>query len=139
MALAGIGVRTLSNRLPKVISPKTHAIIDYATAGTFFVMGAFFWKRHKRAAITSWICGAEEVTLSMLTDYPGGVAKVVDFSTHGRIDTGFAGLVASAPNLLGFSNEWPSAYFRSQALALAAVTGMTQFEGKAERGRRRAA
>ncbi len=138
MALVDIGVRTLSNRLPRVISPKTHAIIDYATAGTFIAMGAFLWKRHKRAAITSWVCGAQEIALSMLTDYPGGVAKVVDLPTHGRIDAGFSGLVASAPNLVGFAHEWPSIYFRSQGLALAAVTGMTQFEPEQRRERRAA-
>ena len=33
MALLETGVRELSNRMPKVISPKTHAIIDYAVAG----------------------------------------------------------------------------------------------------------
>ncbi len=133
MALLDVGVRSLSNRLPKVISPKTHAIIDYATAGAFFLMGALFWKRHKRAAISSWVCGAQEMTVAMLTDYPGGVANVIDWPTHGKIDAGFAGLVATAPNLLGFSDEWPSIYFRSQGVALAAVTGMTQFEPRARR------
>ncbi len=126
-------VRAISNRLPKVISPKNHAIIDYATAGGFFLMGALMWKRHKRAAISSWICGAQEATVAMLTDYPGGVWKVVSFPTHGKIDTGFAGLVAGMPNMLGFSDDWPAWYFRSQGMALAAVTGMTQFEPRPER------
>ena len=51
MAILNMGVKAVTNRLPKVISPTTHAIIDYATAGAFFVGAALFWKNHKRAAI----------------------------------------------------------------------------------------
>jgi hypothetical protein len=134
MALAEIGARALSNRLPKVISPKTHAIIDYATAGGFFLMTGLMWKRHKRAAIAALACGINEVTNSMITEYPGGVADVISFPTHLKIDTGFAGVVASLPNLLGFTDEWPAYYFRSQGMAIAATAGMT--EPGSARGRR---
>ena len=137
MELAEIGARALSNRLPKVISPKTHAIIDYATAGTFFLMTGLMWKRHKRAAIAALGCGINEVTNAMLTDFPGGVAGVISYPTHLKMDAGFAGVVASLPNLLGFTDEWPSIYFRSQGMAIAANAGMSDvgaFRGR--RGRR---
>jgi hypothetical protein len=135
MALAEIGVRALSNRLPKVISPKSHAIIDYATAGGFFLMTGLMWKRHKRAAIAALACGINEVTTSMITDYPGGVAGVISLPTHLKIDSGFAGVVTSLPNLLGFTGEWPSIYFRSQGMAMAAIAGMTD-EGVSRTRRR---
>jgi hypothetical protein len=61
MAIFDTGVRMLSNRMPKMISPKAHAIIDYVTAGSFFAMGAYLWKRNRRAAVASLICGAAEV------------------------------------------------------------------------------
>ncbi|HKU23184.1 MAG TPA: hypothetical protein VJQ50_19395 [Terriglobales bacterium] len=137
MELAEIGARALSNRLPKVISPRTHAIIDYATAGTFFLMTGLMWKRHKRAAIAALGCGINEVTNAMLTDFPGGVAGVISYPTHLKMDAGFAGVVASLPNLLGFTDEWPSIYFRSQGMAIAANAGMSDvgaFRGR--RGRR---
>ena len=126
MALYEIGARALSNRLPKVISSKNHAIIDYATAGGFFLMTRLMWKRHKRAAVAALACGINEVTHAMLTDYPGGVAHVISFPTHLRIDSGFAGVVASLPNLLGFTHEWPSIYFRGQGMAIAATASMTE-------------
>lgn len=137
MALAEIGARALSNRLPKVITPKMHAIIDYATAGTFFLMTGLMWKRHKRAAIAALACGINETTNAMITEYPGGVADVVSFPTHLKIDAGFAGVVASLPNLLGFTDEWPSHYFRSQGMAIAATAGMTEVGTvRSRRGRR---
>jgi hypothetical protein len=137
MALMEMGVRTLTNRLPKVIGPKTHAIIDYGMAASFFIVGGLLWKKSKRAAISSFICGGSELTTAMLTDYPGGIAKAISFPTHGRIDAGFAGVIASMPNLMGFSDRPYANFFRGQGLGMAAVTGLTDFEGERESSRDR--
>ena len=138
MAVVETGVRALSNRLPKIISPKTHAIIDYAVAGSFFLMGGLMWGSSKRAAIASFACGAAEATVAMLTDYPGGLARLISFETHGKIDAGMSGAVAMVPSLLGFSNEKKAIFFRAQGVGMAATTGMTDFESY-KRSYRRAA
>jgi hypothetical protein len=39
------GVAALANRLPKVISPKAHAIIDYVTIGSFGLLAYLFWRK----------------------------------------------------------------------------------------------
>ena len=135
MALIDTGVRTIAGKLPKVISPKTHGILDYATIGSFFVMGAVLMKNHKRAGIGSLICGAAQLTTVLLTERPIGVANVLSLPTHGKIDAGLSAAVGSMPNLLGFGDEWPAVFFRSEALNIAAVTGLTDFED--ERGERR--
>lgn len=139
MALVETGVRALSNRLPKVISPKTHAIIDYAVAGSFFLMGGLMWRSSKRAAIASFACGAAETAVAMLTDYPGGVARLISFETHGKIDAGTSGAVAMIPSLLGFSDQKKAIFFRAQGVGMAATTGMTDFESYPRSYRRRAA
>ncbi len=146
MALMQRGVEALTSRMPKVISPKTHAIIDYATAGSFFLAGALSLGRSKRAAAAAFLCGAIEAGTAMMTDYPGGVADVISFKTHGKIDAGFAGFVATIPNIFFFGGEPEAMIFRGQAVALAAVTGLTDFnaleKGSRSRGsqrRRRAA
>ena len=41
----------LTRRMPKIISPKAHAAVDYITAGAFLLTGAFCWSRNKRAAL----------------------------------------------------------------------------------------
>jgi hypothetical protein len=82
-----------------------------------------------------------EANTAMITDYPGGVANLISFETHGKIDAGFAGFVGLLPSVLGFSDEKESWFFRAQAMSLAAVTGMTDFEyyeeSDAQRRRRR--
>jgi len=138
MTLVDTGVRALANKLPKVISPRTHAIIDYATAGSFFVATALFWKRHKRAALGTLACGLAGTTVAMLTDYPGGVFKVMDFPTHGRVDVGMAAGLEALPRFLGLGA--PGWFFRAKGLAIAATTGLTDFnvhERTESRGRSR--
>src|ERR1700759_1942877 len=97
MPLLDKSAQFVTNRLPKVISPAAHAVIDYAMAVSFLAMGAFFWKRNKRAAVSSFICGGAEVVTALMTDYPGGVAREISFETHGAIDFGLSGMAASMP------------------------------------------
>jgi hypothetical protein len=143
MALLQTGINALTKRMPKVISPKTHAIIDYVTAGSFLLTGALLWKRNKRAAIGSMVCGIMEAQTAMITDFPGGVTPLISFETHGKIDAGFAGFVGMLPNLLAFGDEPEAMFFRGQGVAIAGVTGLTDFSysraRREQRSRRRKA
>ena len=76
MALLQKGVALAAGRMPKMISPRVHSALDYAVAGSFLLMGALFWKRNRRAAIGSLLCGGATAAVSLLTDYPGGARKV---------------------------------------------------------------
>jgi len=127
MALLESGVRFAAGRMPKVIKPGTHAVLDYAVAGVFLAMGARLWKRNRRAALGSLLCGGAAALNAMVTDYPGGVVHAIDYRTHGRIDAGLAALTASAPTLLGFSNEDEARFFGFQALAETVVSGLTDY------------
>ena len=132
MPILDQAAKTVTNRLPKVINPTAHAIIDYGMAASFFGMAALFWNRNKRAAISCLVCGAAETITSLLTDYPGGVTDEISFETHGSIDFGLAGMVASLPDMLRFADEPESRFFRIQGMALATVTGLTDFTGTGE-------
>jgi hypothetical protein len=135
------GLRLMSNRLPKVISPRGHAVLDYATAGLFLVAGALLWRRNKRASVAAFAVAADEVAISLLTDYPGGVRPILSFETHGKIDAALAPFVAALPNILDFEDDPGAAnLFRGGAVMTAAITGMTDFkdERKGGRGRRAA-
>src|SRR5437764_4444556 len=128
MALTDMATRAMTDKLPKVIKPKAHAVLDYAMAGAMFTLAAFFWKRNKRAAIGAIVCGGATVTTALLTDYPGGVKPMITFETHGRIDAGMAGLTATMPTFLAFGDEEEAKYFRGAALAETIITGMTDFD-----------
>jgi hypothetical protein len=133
------GVAALANRMPKVISPKGHAIADYAAVGTFFLLAGLLWRRNKRAGISALICGGSELAATLLTDFPGGVAKVISFPTHGKIEMGLAATAASMPSFMGFDNEPEAKWFRIMGLNVTAVTARTDFEPLRRQPRRRAA
>lgn len=130
MALLQRGVAAATNRMPNVISPTAHAIIDYITVGTFFLMGAVFWRRNKKAALGSLMCGSAELGTALITDFPGGVAKVIDLPTHLRIDMGLAAMAATLPDVMGFKDESESKWFRLLGLNITANAGLTNPEQK---------
>ncbi|MCI0349813.1 MAG: hypothetical protein L0Z53_10340 [Acidobacteriales bacterium] len=133
MPLLQSAAQGLTDRLPTVISPRTHAIIDYATAAAFLTMGGVLWRRNRRAALASLLCGGAELLTSLLTDYPGGVAKAITFPAHGRIDAGLAAMTATMPTYFGFDDTAQSRFFRVQGIGMAAVAGLTDFTGTGER------
>jgi hypothetical protein len=134
MPLLDRSARWAANRLPKVIGPKTHAVIDYAVAASFLGMAAFFWRRNQRAAVSCLFCGAAEALAALLTDYPGGITRSVSFENRRAIDLGLSGLVASVPGIMRFPKEPEARFFRMQGLALGVVTGLTDFTSKRETG-----
>ena len=128
MPLLETGARFAARKMPKVIGPRAHAMLDYAIAGTFLIMGARMWRRNRRAAVGSLICGGAAALNAVVTDYPGGVTPLLDYRTHGRIDATMAAMTASTPKFLGFSDEDEARFFSFQALAETVVTGLTDYE-----------
>ena len=137
MPLLDQAAKWTTNKMPKVIGAKTHAVIDYAMAASFFGMAAFFWRRNKRAAVGALVCGAAETITTLCTDYPGGLIKEINLETHGSLDFGLSGLVASLPDVLRFSHQSESRFFRIQGLTLATIAGLTDFTGTGKSGQRK--
>jgi hypothetical protein len=134
MPLLASSAAWAANKMPKAFGPKTHAVMDYAAIASFLGMAAFFWRRNQRAAVSCLFCGAAELLAVALTDYPGGVSRSMSFENHGAIDFGLTGLVAGVPEIMRFSKEPAARFFRMQGLAMAVVTGLTDFTGTGERG-----
>jgi|SRR5208282_5411708 len=128
MALWQKGLRMAVGKMPKVIDPTTHAVLDYAVAGSFLLMGILFWRRNKRAAVSSLVCGGAAAANIWLTDYPGGAHKLISYKAHGHIDTGIAGMTAGMPRLLRFEDEPEAGFFEIEALAKTAIVGLTDFD-----------
>jgi hypothetical protein len=126
------GIAAATNRMPDIISPAAHAIIDYITVGTFFLMAAAFWRRNKKAALGSLMCGSAKLGTTLMTDYPGGVAKLIDLPTHLRIDMSLAAMAATLPDFMGFKNEPEAKWLRLMGLNLTANAGLTNPGGEAD-------
>ncbi len=128
MPLLYQGAKFAVRRMPKVINPTTHAVLDYLVVGSFLLKAAVLWKRHRRAATASLICGGASLANALVTDYPGGVVSKISFRTHGRNDSVIAGLTAAAPKLLRFDDDREARFFNIEALAETVITGLTDFD-----------
>jgi hypothetical protein len=128
MPLLRKGLRMAVGKMPKMIDPTTHAVLDYAVAGAFLIMGIRFWKRSKRAAIGSLLCGGAAAANIALTDYPGGARKLLSYKAHGHVDAGLAGVTAAVPHLLRLGDVPEARFFEVAALAETAIVGLTDFD-----------
>lgn len=122
------GAKIVARKMPKLIHPTAHAVLDYAIAGSFLLNAYRLWKRHRRAAAGSLICGAATLANALVTDYPGGAFRLISYRAHGRNDSAIAGFAASAPRLLGFAGEKERRFFSIEALTGTVIIGLTDFE-----------
>ena len=113
--------------MEKLIGPKSHAVLDYATAGTFFALAARYRETNPAASLLAFVNGAAVLGLSLLTDYPGGLFPAVSFRTHGVVDAIQAAMSATGPALMGFADTPEARVFYSQAATETAVIAATDF------------
>lgn len=132
--------RIAAKPLPRIVSPKSQAVMDYVTAGSFFAAAAWFWRRNKRASIAALLCGGAKLAVNMLTDYPGGTRRVINFQTRREIDLGLAAMTATMPEFLAFKEDPERKFFVTEGALIAAASELTQFpKHGSQRKERRAA
>jgi hypothetical protein len=117
----------MTEGVPKFIDARGHAVLDYLTAGTFLALGYAMLGRHSRAAGLAFANAASVFMLSLLTDYPGGVFRIISFKTHRTMDIIQAGLSAAGPAMLGFAGDPEAQAFHGQALLESGVIAATDW------------
>jgi hypothetical protein len=117
------------DRLPRVISPGVHAVIDYATIAGAAYIAYRLWHRNRRAAVSAILNGISELSVVALTDYPGGAAKLISFPLHGRIALGHASMVGSMPRMMGFDDTPEARLFAGWGAVVALLVALTDFTG----------
>jgi hypothetical protein len=118
----------LTDSVPKVIDPTTHAVLDYLTVGGFLALGFATLGRNKRAATLAFLNSAAVFGLSLFTDYPGGVWRKISFATHGVVDAIQAGMAGAGPALMGFDGEPEAQFFHGQAALEGGIIAATRWE-----------
>jgi hypothetical protein len=139
MAILNNLVKIALKPLPKMISPRSHAVLDYMAAGAFLAAAGLFWRRNKRAAVSSLLCGGAQLGVTMLTDYPGGVRPSIRFSTRRKLDLGLAAMTAAMPEFLNFEGEPEQKFFTAQGMVITVANQLTEFSDEEEPKKRRLA
>jgi hypothetical protein len=127
-------------RVPKTISPKVHAWLDFAVTTYFLGLGVWFAIRGKGGpAIAAFVNGGMVAGVSALTDYDGDGKKPISFKLHGTLDAVQATTAALGPVLHGFAGEPEATYFYGQAANEVAVIATTDWDAGMPAKRRRKA
>ena len=113
------------------ISPAQHAVLDYGVAATFFAAGATMMSRNRAAATLAFVNGGMVLGMSLLTNYPGGLWRMLSFKTHRTGDIIQGALAGFGPLLFGFAQTPEARFFYGQALSEAAVVAATDWDAAA--------
>lgn len=119
-------VKMAAKPIPRIVTPTAHAVVDLVSVGLFLGSAAWFWRRNRRAAFASLLCGGAELALMLLTDYPGGTKPFLSFSAHREMDYGLAAMVATMPESLGFQEDDEKNFFRAQGAAITLLGEVTR-------------
>lgn len=116
--------RSLMNRM-RVVSPRMHAPVDYVLVGAFALAPSVLGLGQV-ASIVSWVLAAGYLGLSMFTAYPLGMAKVIPFPTHGKIEMVLGPALIALPFLAGFGDV-ATTFFAVAGLAISGAALTTDY------------
>jgi hypothetical protein len=123
-------MRLIDLLVPKVISAKTHGVIDYVHAGTNLLAGALLYRHDRRAATGAFLLGTGALANALLTDYSWGVLRLYSFETHSTLDYGLASMSAAMPKLMGVESGLAKAFFRMQGAGGTAFARLTNYHDR---------
>src|SRR5207245_11176943 len=83
------------------------------------------WRCNRRAAIRALMFAGACLKNTLFTDYPGGVAPVIRFPLHRKLDFGLAVMTATMPEFMSFHGHPENNFFVTQAAIITAVTNLT--------------
>jgi hypothetical protein len=115
-------------KLPKMVSPAAHGIIDYAHSAFFLGLGLLSWRSNRRAAWAALSTSGFILVQSLATDYRFGAKPLISFETHGKMDAVFASTSWMVPLLFGFKGTTAAKVFEANSLAESSVVGITDWD-----------
>lgn len=122
---------TIDDRMPRVISTRTHFMIDCIHVARNFLMAAVFRRRRHRniaASNAALALGASSLANALMTDYERGILRLYSFKVHGMLDYGVAAASAAMPVLLGFHDTPEAKFFYIQAAGETAIAGVSDYD-----------
>src|SRR4051812_42028072 len=125
--MADTQLEKMTSTIPKVIGARSHAVLDYLTAGTFVAAGLAMRERNAAASRFALVNGMAVLGTYLMTDYPGGAWPVISFKTHGLIDVMQAAMAAAGLALFGFTGEPEAQFFHGQAALEGGVVATTDW------------
>ena len=88
----------------KVISPRIHGYLDFLTVVIFFLAPTLLGLR-QLSAILAYGLAVVHLIVTLASDFPFGVVKLIPFTIHGWIERMVGPLLIAVPFILNLSTE----------------------------------
>lgn len=119
----------------KVISPRTHGYLDFLTV-VIFLLAPTLLGLGELSAILAYSLAVVHLIVTLASDFPFGVVKLIPFTVHGWIERMVGPLLIAIPFILNFSNEEAARNFYIAMGAIIIVVGMlTDYQAEVRGGK----
>lgn len=88
----------------KIISPTNHGYLDFVTV-VIFLLAPTLFGLNGLPAMLAYGLAVIHLALTLATDFPFGVIKIIPFTLHGWIERLVGPSLVAVPFILGFANE----------------------------------
>ena len=115
----------------KVLSPSAHGVLDYMTV-IFFALAPFLFELQGTYATVCYVLAGGYLLITLLTDFPLGVMRVIPFPVHGSFELVSGPVFIIAPWLFGFADDNPTArnLFVASGLVFLVVWFLTDWKAQ---------
>ena len=107
----------------KVISPRTHGYLDFLTV-VIFLLAPTLLGLGQLSAILAYSLAVVHLIVTLASDFPFGVVKLIPFTIHGWIERMVGPLLIAIPFILNFSTEEVARNFYIAMGIIIIVVGM---------------
>jgi len=115
----------------KIISPTNHGYLDFVTV-VIFLLAPTLFSLNGLPAMLAYGLAVIHLALTLATDFPFGVIKIIPFTLHGWIERLVGPSLVAIPFILGFANEAAARNFYIFIGIIIIIVGvLTDYEGKA--------
>ena len=114
----------------KIISPTHHGYLDFITV-VIFLFAPTVFGLNGLPAVLAYLLAVIHLAVTLATDFPSGVIKIIPFTLHGLIERVVGPLLVVIPFILGFANEAAARNFYIFIGIIIIIVGvLTDYEGK---------
>jgi hypothetical protein len=115
----------------KIISPTNHGYLDFVTV-VIFLLAPTLFGLNGLPAMLAYGLAVIHLALTLATDFPFGVIKIIPFALHGWIERLVGPSLVAVPFILGFANEAAARnFYIFMGIIIIIVGVLTDYEGKA--------
>jgi hypothetical protein len=118
----------------RLLSPRIHGYLDYLVVALFLLAPTIFGFSRVPTTV-SYVVAGVHLVMSLLTDYPLGLARVVPFPLHGSLELIVAPVLVALPWVLNYAWDLPARnYYVGMGIVVFAVWLTTDYRATAHVG-----